>query len=63
MEYLAAKVLQPLKTRIIPRHMQLSIRNNEELNELLSAVTIAQVGVLSEIEALSLPTDRYDTVT
>ena len=33
------------KTRIIPRHIQLAIRNDEELNKLLSGVTIAQAGV------------------
>jgi histone H2A len=34
------------KTRIIPRHLQLAKRNDEELNKLLSGVTIAQGGVL-----------------
>jgi hypothetical protein len=34
------------KTRIIPRHLQLAIRNDEELNKLLGSVTISQGGVL-----------------
>ena len=40
--------------RIIPRHLQLAIRNNEELNKLLSGVTIAQGGhsVFSNIQAV-----------
>ncbi|ESN90310.1 hypothetical protein HELRODRAFT_156148 [Helobdella robusta] len=42
------------KTRIIPRHLQLAIGNDEELNKLLAGDTIAQGGVLPNIQAILL---------
>ena len=43
------------KSRIVPRHIQLAVRNDEELNRLLGGVTIAQGGVLPNIQAVLLP--------
>jgi histone H2A len=43
------------KTRIVPRHIQLAVRNDEELSRLLGAVTIANGGVMPNIHNLLLP--------
>ena len=43
------------KTRIIPRHIQLAVRNDEELNKLMANATIACGGVLPNIHSTLLP--------
>ena len=43
------------KSRIIPRHIQLAIRNDEELAKLLGHVTIANGGVIPNIHSVLLP--------
>ncbi|XP_067882493.1 histone H2A-like [Heterodontus francisci] len=63
LEYLTAEILELAgnaardnkKTRSIPRHLQLAVRNDEELNKLLGGVTSAQGGVLPDIQAVLLP--------
>merc|ERR1712139_379593 len=40
------------KHRIIPRHLQLAVRNNAELNKLLQGVTIASGGVVPNLGAV-----------
>eukprot|EP01118_Nematostelium_gracile_P011304 TRINITY_DN398_c0_g1_i1.p2 TRINITY_DN398_c0_g1~~TRINITY_DN398_c0_g1_i1.p2 ORF type:complete len:154 (+),score=61.56 TRINITY_DN398_c0_g1_i1:127-588(+) len=63
LEYLAAEILELAgnasrdnkKHRIVPRHIQLAVRNDEELNKLLADVTIANGGVLPNIHTVLLP--------
>ena len=66
LEYLCAEILELAgnaardnkKSRITPRHVQLAIRNDEELNKLLGNVTIAAGGVLPNIHTVLLPKSK-----
>ncbi|KAH9365005.1 hypothetical protein HPB48_000722 [Haemaphysalis longicornis] len=59
LECLAAEVLEVAgnaardnnKSRITPRHLQLAVRNDEEMNKLLAAVTISEGGKRPHIPA------------
>jgi histone H2A len=63
LEYLCAEILELAgnaardnkKSRIVPRHITLAVKNDEELNKLLGGVTIAAGGVLPNIHAVLLP--------
>ena len=63
LEYLTAELLELAgnaakdnkRSRVTPRHIQLAVRNDEELNKFLGGVTVAQGGVLPNIHVVLLP--------
>ncbi|PVU91978.1 hypothetical protein BB559_003910 [Furculomyces boomerangus] len=63
LEYLIAELLELAgnaakdnkRQRISPRHLQLAVRNDDELRKLLKDVTIPQGGVLPNIHSALLP--------
>ncbi|XP_044287046.1 histone H2A, sperm-like [Varanus komodoensis] len=69
LEYLTAEILELAgnaahenkKQRIKPRHIQLAVRNDEELNKLFMGVTIAEGGVLPNIHPLLCPKKTKDS--
>src|SRR5688572_3710840 len=66
LEYLTAEILELAgnasrdnkKVRIVPRHVMLAVRNDEELNKLLADVTIANSGVIPNIHTVLLPSQK-----
>ena len=68
LEYLCAEIIELAgnaakdnkKTRIIPRHIQLAVRNDDELNKLLANCTISSGGVIPNIEPALLPSKGKD---
>jgi histone H2A len=66
LEYLTAEILEISgniardfkKQRIVPRHIQLAIRNDEELNNLLQHVVISYGGVIPNIHTYLLPKQK-----
>ncbi|XP_059058838.1 histone H2A, sperm-like [Achroia grisella] len=73
LEYLAAEILELAseaardnkKGRVVPRHILFAIRKDEELNRMLTGVTISQGGVIPRIQPQLLPkkTVKNNTTT
>ena len=66
MEYLTAEIMElsgnaakdNKKQRIIPRHIQLAVKNDVELSKLLSDVVISNGGVVPNIHPNLLPMEK-----
>merc|ERR1712166_489957 len=66
LEYPAAEVLELAgnaakdlkRSRVIPRHIQMAIRHDDELNKLMGGTTIAAGGVLPNIHVALLPSPK-----
>lgn len=62
-EYMVAELLElsgnaardNKRRRITPRHIQLTVRNDDELSKLLKNATVAQGGVVPSIHSSLLP--------
>lgn len=62
-EYVVSEILElagntaveSKKNRIVPRHIQQAVRNDEELNKFLANVTIAGGGVIPNVHSTALP--------
>ena len=62
LEYVVAELLElsgnaakdNKKTRIVPRHIQLAVKNDEELNKFLGRATISAGGVMPNVHAVLL---------
>jgi len=62
LEYVVAELLElsgnaakdNKKTRIVPRHIQLAVKNDEELNKFIGRATISAGGVMPNIHAVLL---------
>ncbi|XP_060808588.1 histone H2A, sperm-like [Amyelois transitella] len=71
LEYLAAEILELAadaakdnnKTRVIPRHILLAIRNDDELSKMLTGVIVSQGGVLPSIQPQLLPKKTLKAAT